>query len=88
MELFVTIPFTFDTNEYEVRIYYDTKLINVLAFQNGRPANGYRYQLKIPKDCSAEKLLAKYPVPELVEVCQKHIRERKWKNVSPFIQQS
>ena len=49
MELFDSIPYTFEKIDFEIRIYYDDVTINVVAFLNGYPANGYRYQVKIPK---------------------------------------
>ena len=49
MELFNSIPHTFEEEGFKIRIYYDDATINFVAFLNGYPANGYRYQLKIPK---------------------------------------
>ncbi|MBW2328300.1 MAG: hypothetical protein JRF04_01550 [Deltaproteobacteria bacterium] len=78
MELFNTIPFTFEEENFEIRIFYDNVTINVVSFLNDYPANGYRYQIKIPTEWNVEKLLKHYPVPELVEKCKNDIRENKW----------
>ena len=41
MELFESIPYMFEEESFDIRIYYDDATINVLAFLNGYPANGY-----------------------------------------------
>ena len=78
MELFSSIPFVFENNTFDIRILYDDTTINVLAFQNSHPANGYRYQIKVPKVCDPKNILEKYPVPELVEKCKNDIKEKTW----------
>jgi hypothetical protein len=86
MQLFKTVTYPFEKNEFEIRIYYAAENITVLAFLNGRPANGYRYQIKIPKKCDPAKVLKKYPVPELIEACKSHIKDNQWAKVSKIIQ--
>ena len=88
MELFDSIPYTFEKKDFEIRIYYNDVTINVVAFLNGYPANGYRYQVKIPKKCDAKKVLENSPVPELVETCKNDIKENKWEELLKIIQES
>ena len=88
MELFDSIAYTFEKKDFEIRIYYDDVTINVAAFLNGYPANGYRYQVKIPKKCSAKKVLENSPIPELVEKCKNDIKEKKWEKLLKIIQES
>ena len=78
MELFETIPFNFEKDSYDIRIYYDDETINVLAFYKNRPANGYRYQIKIPKGYDVKNILEKFPVTNLVENCMSDIKEKSW----------
>ena len=78
MELFNSIPFTFEGTDFEIRIFYDDTTINVVSFLNGHPACGYRYQVKIPKDSDVKKILENHPVPELVENCKNDIKEKRW----------
>jgi len=85
VELFDSIPYTSEKKDFEIRIYYDDMTINVVAFLNGYPANGYRYQVKIPKGCDPKKVLEKYPVLELVEICKNHIKEKKWDRLSKIL---
>jgi len=88
MKLFKSSPFQSDDKEYEIRIYYDERAINVLAFRDDFPANGYRYQVKIPKACSPENVLSLHSVPELVAKCKNDIQEKTWDSLSKSIQQS
>ena len=78
MELFETIPFNFEKDSYDIRVYYDDETINVLAFCKNRPANGYRYQIKIPKGYDVKNILEKFPVNNLVENCMSDIKEKSW----------
>ncbi len=88
MELFCSTPFAFEKTNFDIRILYDDTTINVLAFLNGYPANGYRYQMKIPKDCDPKSILEKHAVPELVEKCKNDIREKTWDGALDTIQGS
>lgn len=78
MEFFNSVPFLFEGENFEIRIFYDAITINVVAFLNGYPVNGYRYQVKIPKGCDVKRVLEDYPVPELIETCKNDIKEKKW----------
>jgi len=88
MELFNSIPFIFEEEDFEIRIFYDDVTINVVSFLNGYPANGYRYQIKIPKEWNAKKILENHPVPELVEKCKNDIMENKWEILLEVIQEN
>jgi len=88
MELFNSIPVTFEGKNFEIRILYDDTGINVASFRNGYPASGYRYQIKVPKQSSARKILENYPVPELVEKCKNDIQEKRWENLLKIIQEN
>ena len=85
MDLFDSIPYTFGEQNFEIRLYYNDTIINVVAFLRGYPANGYRYQVKIPKGCDAKGVLEEHPVPELVEACKRDIKENKWDKLQKII---
>ena len=55
MELYKKIPFQHEDNVYEIRIHYHENLINIVSFLNNYPANGFRYQIQIPKNVKIEK---------------------------------
>jgi hypothetical protein len=88
MMLFRKVPFRCEEKEYEIRVYYDDAVINVLAFLNNHPATGYRYLVKLPKHCSAKQVLAKHPLEELIDVCRNEITEGRWQTLSKAIRES
>ena len=85
MELYDSKSYTFEEKDYEIRIYFDDVTINVVPFLNDYPANGYRYQVKIPNGCDVRKVLETSPVPELVETCQNDIKNGQWDSLSRII---
>ena len=88
MILFQKIPMSFEEKDYEIRVLYDDRTINVVAFLNNRPANGCRYQVQIPRQCDVKKILQKRAVPELVETCKKDIIEKRWEALAKIISES
>lgn len=82
MELFKKIPMEHEGQAYEIRVLYETGLINVLAFRGNRPANGYRFQVQIPKKCDPQQVFNQNPVTDLVEACKKQIENRPWETLS------
>jgi len=82
MILFKTIKFSFEEKEYEIRVYYSDILINVVAFHNNCPANGFRHQIKVSKKLSVNELLEKDLINELVEISKKDILERRWERLT------
>lgn len=88
MKLFKKIPIRLEAKEYELRVLYDNTTINVVAFQNNHPANGYRHQVQLPKNCNVNGLLKKYPVNELVEVSKADLTEKRWEKLSRLIQET
>lgn len=82
MILYKKIPFSFEEKEYEIRVYYDDELINVVAFHNNYPANGFRHQIKVSKKLSMNELLEKDVINELVEMSQRDISERRWERLT------
>jgi hypothetical protein len=78
MDLFRKIPWPYEGRDYEIWVLYDDQKITVAAFLNNHPANGFRYQVQIPKRCDAVSLLEKHPAPELVESCKRDIAENRW----------
>ncbi|NQV15056.1 hypothetical protein HQ531_06320 [bacterium] len=88
MEIFDSVPFSFGGKDFDIRILYDEASINVLAFLKGYPANGYRYQVKIKKDCDVRAVLEKTPVPELIEKCKEDLMGNTWEALREAIQSS
>lgn len=85
MNLLKKIPWEHGGNDYEIRVLYDDRTINVVAFLNSHPANGFRHQVQLPKGCDAKIVLEKHPVPDLVEACKKDIEEKRWEGFERVI---
>lgn len=81
MKLYKKIPFSFKNEKFEVRILYDENLINVAAFKNNYPANGFRYQIKISKNLDDKKLLRAVSKNGIVNKCKSDITEKKWEKL-------
>ena len=79
MELYKKIPFKFENNLYEIRILHQDNLINIGAFLNNYPANGFRYQIQIPKHVEINKLLDEKHLNEFIYLAKKDITENRWK---------
>lgn len=79
MTLYKKIPFTWDNKDYEIRVLYDEAVINVVAFVDSRPANGFRHMLKFSKQCAVQNILESDAVAYLVEVCRRDIGENRWR---------
>ena len=78
MILFKKAPFTFEEKDYEIKVFYNDKLVNVVAFENNYPANGLRHQIKISKNLPVKQLLEQDVIEELVELSKKDISEKRW----------
>ncbi|NQT61869.1 MAG: hypothetical protein HQ556_02825 [Candidatus Marinimicrobia bacterium] len=88
MELFQKKPLTIDDINYEIRILYNESTINVVAFLNDYPANGYRHQIQIPRNCNIQAILRSNVVGGLVEISQNDIIEKKAEILSKLIHDS
>ena len=84
MELFNKISYRCEDEDYEIRILYDGSLINVVAFRDNHPVNGFRYMVKLPKKLDALTILQKNPLGELVETAKRDIREKRWEAINEY----
>ena len=78
MILYKKYPMTFEEKDYEIRVLYDSTTINVVAFLNNHPANGYRHQVKISKEFDVKGVLEMNVVKDLVEMSKNDIVEKRW----------
>ena len=88
MDLFKDIQMTLDGKPYEIRVLYDDRTINVLAFHNNYPASGFRHQIQLPKNCDVQEVLGEDIVDDLIEITKNEILEKKWEKVSKFFKNS
>ena len=65
---------------YEIRVLYDETTVNVVAFLQNHPANGFRYQVKMSKHVDIKGVLEMNAAEDLIEMCKKDILEKRWEN--------
>lgn len=82
MNLFKTINFNHEAKEYEVRILYDKSNIKIAAFSDNYPANGFRYQIIIPKNVDVNNLLDLDHFKNFVDLAKNDIIENRWEPFS------
>ncbi len=88
MILFEKIPMRFEEKEYQIRVLYDEKTINVVAFHHNHPVNGLRHQIKIPGKCNVRAALAKGVAADLVEMSKKDIIQHRWQGIKQIMSQN
>ena len=79
--MYKEIPFSFEEKNYKIKIFYEENLMNIVAFRNNYPANGFRHQIQIPKNASVEKMLENDVIDECVELCKNDITEKRWERL-------
>jgi hypothetical protein len=85
MFLFKKVPMTFDGKDYEIRVLYDENTINVVAFLNNYPVNGFRHQMKLPKKCNVMGVLERDAANGLVHIAKDDIKQKRWDRVISVI---
>ena len=88
MRLFKKIPIKFEGKDYEIQVLFDDTTINVVAFLNHHPVNGYRHQVKLPNKCNVQGVLAQDAVAELIEISKNDIIEKRWEKLSKIIHEN
>lgn len=82
MILYKKVPFSFEEKNFEIKIFSDDNTINIVAFRNNYPANGFRHQIKISKSIPIEEILKQKVIEELIEICKKDISEKRWERLT------
>lgn len=82
MILYKKVSFSFEEKDYDIKVFYDDKTINIVAFRNNYPANGLRHQIKISKSIPIEETLKQKVIDELIEICKKDISEKRWERLT------
>jgi len=78
MTLFKKILWNHNGKNYEIRILYEDRLINILAFLNNYPANGFRYQIQLPKNIDVQKILKIENLTHMIENAKEDIKKDRW----------
>ena len=79
--LYKKVPYSFAERDYEINVFYDSNTINIVAFKNHYPANGFRHQIKISKNLMMKKILQQKVVDEFIEICKRDISEKRWERL-------
>ena len=82
MILYKKVLYSFEEKNYEIKVLYNDKTINVVAFRNHYPTNGFRHQVKISKNLAMKELLQSKVVDEIIEICKKDISEKRWERLT------
>jgi len=82
MILYKKVSFSFEEKDYDIKVFYDDKTINIVAFRNNYPVNGLRHQIKISKSIPIEETLKQKVIDELIEICKKDISEKRWERLT------
>ncbi|MFC1538927.1 hypothetical protein ACFL6H_05845 [Candidatus Latescibacterota bacterium] len=78
MKLLKKIPFDFENKQYEIRIIFGDNAINIAAFRNNYPANGFRHQIKLLKNSIPEKVLDSEILADIIDRVKNDISEKRW----------
>ncbi|MCK5767112.1 MAG: hypothetical protein KAH35_01885 [Candidatus Atribacteria bacterium] len=78
MLLYKKVPYSFAERDYEINVFYDDNTINIVAFKNHYPTNGFRHQIKISKNLVMKELLQNKVIDEFIEICKRDISEKRW----------
>jgi hypothetical protein len=85
MILFKKFPLRFEEKDYQIRVLYDEKTINVVAFLHNYPVNGLRHQIKVPGKCDVQAALAKGVAAGLVEMTKEDIIHHRWQGIQEIL---
>lgn len=88
MKLFKKISISIEEKDYEIRVLYNDTVINVVAFLDNHPANGYRHQIKLPNKCNVLEVLEQNIAGKLIEMTKNDIIEKRWEKTYETIQQN
>ena len=81
MLLYKKVPYSFTERDYEINVFYDNNTINIVAFKNHYPANGFRHQIKISKNLVMKEMLQQKVIDEFIEICKRDISEKRWERL-------
>ena len=81
MLLYKKVLYSFAERDYEIKVFYDNNTINIVAFKNHYPANGFRHQIKISKNRAMKKILQQKVIDEFIEICKRDISEKRWERL-------
>jgi hypothetical protein len=85
MKLYKKIPLEHAGKQYEIRILYEDNRINIVSFLDNRPANGFRYQIQVPKNAEIQKLLKHGDFSHLIDNAREDIKKDRVNRVQQLL---
>ena len=82
MLLYKKVPYSIAERNYKIKVLYDNNTINIVAFENHYPANGFRHQIKISKNLEMKEILQQKVIDEVIEICKRDISEKRWERLN------
>ncbi len=80
MKLYKKVSWNHDGKKYEIRIMFENNMINIVTFLNNYPANGFRYQIILPKNTAIQNILKTENFANFIENAKEDIKEDRWGN--------
>lgn len=77
----VTDKFTVGSKEYEIRVEFKERELEVRAFHNGQPANGYSYHVTLETAHDLNVLAGQDAVKELVAIAKNDVTEQRYEKL-------
>jgi len=72
------VPFSFEGKDYEIRIVSDGATIRIRAFLNGKPANGYAYEINTITLFDLKRQIGFDGVKDLIQSAKEDVEQKKW----------
>lgn len=88
MQLLKKVSITYQEKNYEIQVFFKDKMINSVVFHNNFPANGYRHQIQLPKNCNIEKIAATEVIDELIEISKSDITKGRADKLAKIIKEN
>jgi len=76
-----TIPFTHNSQNYEIRVISDGSTIYVRAFKDGQAVNGYSYQVSLPVAFDLNRIHGLDAVQDLIKNAKHDVVNDTWEKL-------
>lgn len=72
------VPFSFEGKDYEIRIASDGATIRIRAFLNGKPANGYVYEINTITLFDLKRQIEFDGIKDLIQSAKEDVEQKRW----------
>ena len=78
MSAYQVTPFQHDGKEYEIRVNSDGLAVQIRAFLDGVPANGYIYQVNLTTAFDLKKIIGMDAIKDLIDMAKEDVKQKRW----------